>query len=82
MVIQCIDKLEKEKCKGTLVIPEWKSSAFWPLLKDDNGSFKTFVKDYYVLPVIGAVTKGKGNNGVFNKEPFSFRMMALRCDSS
>jgi hypothetical protein len=53
MVTQCTDKLEKEKCIGTLAISEWKSSSFWHLLKDVNGSFKTFVEDYYVLPVIG-----------------------------
>lgn len=31
--------------KGTLVVPKWKSSAFWPSLIDKNGKFLWFVKD-------------------------------------
>ena len=30
---------------GTLIVPKWKSSSFWPLLVDSNGAFKSFVRD-------------------------------------
>ena len=33
---------------GTLIIPEWKSAGFWPLLVDDRGLFKDFVQNYFL----------------------------------
>ena len=40
------------KTKGTLVVPEWKSAPFWPLLCsfDRPLLFQDFVKDFCCLP--------------------------------
>ena len=38
------------KAEGTLVIPLWKSSYFWPLLCDDGKHLNTLVQDWVVLP--------------------------------
>jgi hypothetical protein len=78
--LECINKLKADKCSGTLIVPKWESASFWPLLVDNFGNFVTFIKGVYVLPVTEAVNNGRGNNGIFSKEPFSFRMLALRCD--
>ena len=37
------------KSKGILLVPEWKSSYFWPLLTPDGEKFYAFVKEYRVL---------------------------------
>ena len=39
------------KCIGTLVVPEWPSAAFWPLISDSHGSLVDFVQDYLLLPL-------------------------------
>ena len=44
--------METCKAKGTLVVPEWKSAPFWPLLcsYDCPFLFPEFVKDFCYLP--------------------------------
>ena len=79
-IIQCIKKLENEKSKATLIIPKWESATFWSFIIQGNGSYRDFIKDIYMFPILGAVNQGRSSNGIFNKEPFSFRMMALKCD--
>ena len=37
------------KCRGVLLVPEWKSAYFWPLLIPDGVDFFPFVHDYLVL---------------------------------
>ena len=81
-IMDCIDKMRIDGCQGTLIIPEWKSAPFWPLLVNETGSFREGIVDTFMLPVVGGVCGGRGNNGVFGKEPFSFRMVALKCDWS
>ena len=40
------------KANGTLIVPEWKTAPFWPLLHNPArpGMFPDFVKDYFYLP--------------------------------
>ena len=48
------------KCIGTLVVPEWPSAAFWPLISDSHGSLVDFVQDYLLLPLSpGLFVEGK-----------------------
>ena len=44
--------MENCKAKGTLVVPEWKSAPFWPLLCSYDCPFllPEFVKDFCYLP--------------------------------
>ena len=79
-VVTCIRKMESDKCVGTLILPEWKSAAFWPLLVTEEGAYRDFIKSVYVLPCSGSIKQGRGNNGMFGKDPLAFRMIALRCD--
>jgi len=76
----CIRKLQDERSLGTVVLPEWPSAAFWPLVADDVRRYKHFVKEVYVLPKFGSIMPGRGNNGIFGVEPLPFRMLALFCD--
>ena len=75
--LNCIKKLEFEKASGTLIIPEWKSAAYWPEMLKSNGLFKDFVKESMPLPTRNLIIKGPGNNGLFGKEQLSFRMIAF-----
>ena len=44
LIPKVINKLKREKCEGTLVIPEWKSAPYWCMLTH-NSKFSEFVKD-------------------------------------
>ena len=75
-------------CTGeaTIVVPEWPSAAFWPVLRPQPGRFANFVKSFRVLPrVPDLLVAGRGSKlinpsrkpSVFHGCP-SFNMLALR----
>lgn len=69
------------KCRGfgTLVVPLWESSAFWPILISE--SFKAHTVDWRDLPVGKEFyTAGKLKSGIFGKENLKFRMLAILLD--
>ena len=77
LISRVINKMLAEKASGTLIIPEWKSAPYWPLIFDRN-DFKYFVKFYEYLPNRRLETHGKSNKSVFAKFPLNFKMLALR----
>lgn len=78
LISLCFEKIEKDQASGTLVVPEWKSAPFWTKLVQDDCSFVQYVSDFEFLPLQNAISRGKGNNGVFGKENVQFRMIALK----
>ena len=74
-----INKMKVDSAKGTLVVPEWKSAPFWPLIS--NGfTFKHFVKEWrYLNKDALVIEKGKKRKLLFTKyDPLKFNMIALR----
>ena len=78
LIPEVIRKLEKEKCNGTLVIPEWKSAPFWPMLVDVEWNFKYYIRDFSKIQNFYAICRGRGKNGIFGKMGLSFNMIFLR----
>ena len=83
--------MESCKAKGTLVVPEWKSAPFWPLLCsfDRLLLFQDFVKDFCCLPKSRDMfIPGRGSSFVYSNQRsvFSsmprFNVLALRLDFS
>ena len=65
------------KCRGVLLVPEWKSAYFWPLITSDGLNFEAFIKEYRVLdPYFFSSCK---NRSVFNGFT-NFRSIALLLD--
>ena len=51
--------------RGTLIIPEWPSAYFWPLLRDGPSRFKSFVRKVFVLPAIkDLILEGPGKRQI------------------
>ncbi|VDI65147.1 Hypothetical predicted protein [Mytilus galloprovincialis] len=59
LVAMTINKIIKDKAKCMLVIPEWKSAPYWPLLYKDGG-FRDFIKEVIYLPRYNIIVKGTG----------------------
>ena len=76
MVLQ---KVQHDKAACTLVIPEWKSAPFWPLIYTSKG-IAHYIQDIEYLSGKRVIVKGAGKNGVFVKLPMKFRMLALKID--
>jgi hypothetical protein len=60
---------------GTVIVPVWQSSYFWPILYPDGYHIVSFVEDFTVFDPIW---HSNGGNTAFIGRP-NFRTMALRC---
>ncbi|VDH97494.1 Hypothetical predicted protein [Mytilus galloprovincialis] len=82
LISRSISHLFTCKGQGTLVIPKWTSSPFWPLLWSFNDQrFKYFVKDVieYAKPK-KFFQKGSDIDSIFVAEKLSFNILVLRLD--
>ena len=77
------------RAKGVLIVSEWHSGLFWPVLCKKEYEFEHFVKDVFVLPKIhDLILVGPGQTSVYKKKRpvFSgcpvFNMLALKIDFS
>jgi hypothetical protein len=77
LISETLRKMENEKSNGTLVIPEWKSAPFWPILFESD-TFQQCIKDWKCIGK-SCTIRGRGNNGVFG-EYLSFNMIAVRIE--
>ena len=72
--------------KGVIVVPEWKSAPFWPIIcpNPTQSQFASFVESYYLpcqypifIPGPGVLAFYRQQNSVFEGCP-KFRVIALR----
>lgn len=75
LIISVIKKMLHDKARGLLVVPVWKSAPFWPLLYS-NKAFASFVSGVHFFSKEHNILPGKGFNGVFTENKYSFHMMA------
>ena len=73
-----LEKIVKDNAEATLILPEWKSAPFWPLLLSIKGSYKSFIVDYQALPKSNIITAGRCKQGIFTNNPLSFNMIAFK----
>ena len=72
-----IKKLEKDKSAGTLLVPMWRSAAFWPIVcPNGNGVYANFIQAAKELPC-DSVRHTRCRSGIFSGNP-SLQMVALR----
>ena len=67
--------MKSSKAKGTLVVPEWKSAPFSPLLCsfDSPLLFQDFVKDFCCLPKSRDMfVPGRGSSCFYSKQKVRF----------
>ena len=74
---ETIHKICKEKCSCTLVVPEWKSAPYWPLLFGNRTVFAA-VKNIVYLQGHNVTHRGRGRNGIFGQVDQKFRFMFVR----
>lgn len=71
------------KCEGTLVVPEWPSAVYWPLLCPSENTFTNFVVDSMYLPMSESlIVKGKRGASLFKEGIPNTNVLALRLNFS
>ena len=83
MVGKVIKQLRYYNSYGVLVVPYWFSAAFWIYLRNVDGKFPPFVKDYILIdnPIL-CVKQGKNQNCFIGSKGFESRILALLLDFS
>jgi hypothetical protein len=83
LVTKVLKHLITCKAHGTLVVPKWESSMFWPfIIEPHNGQFKYFIKDFveYQKPT-NFFTPGSVKDSVFAVSPFVSNVLVLKVDA-
>ena len=71
------------RAKGTLVVPKWKSEAFWPSLVNLEGQFLPFVKNFIEYKnTKNFFIAGSDKNSVFASYSFQSNVLVLNIDAS
>ena len=67
------------RAEGTLVVPQWESAPFWPLVCPDGNDFSSFVTAWCELPCIEMLfILGLGGTALFNGKVPNTPVLALR----
>ena len=72
-----IHKIIRDRATCTLIVPEWKSAAFWPMIFNEK-HLKPYILSYMYFPGTNFTHRGRGQNGIFGKKKLLFRFLALR----
>ena len=64
---------------GTLLVPEWRSAPWWPLLVTRRGRWREFVVDYrQIQPYEGIFVPGSAASSIFSSGTPAFSLLALK----
>lgn len=81
-VIRCIKHLIYCKARGTLIIPKWKSAAFWPLVFKKDLEYQSYVSDVIEFKEIQDIyVKGSNENSLFGSDQFETPVLAVLLDA-
>ena len=87
VIINVVNHMMKCKAVGTMIVPEWPSASFWPVLSPQCGSRRQYIVDFVYLPKIADLCiQGRGQSIVYKSKKclfagaLPFRMLALRLD--
>lgn len=69
------------KGKGTLIVPKWPSSSFWPILFKNNGVKQDFIKDILEFKAGQNIFMNKNCiNCIFDSRRFNSKVLAIRLE--
>ena len=78
LISKVIRHAEGCRAKGTLIVPLWESSAYWPLLCKRRDSYHEFVLDVTVLPdTTGILEIGNYRESVLGSPRFKSPLLAI-----
>ena len=71
------------KAKGTLIVPQWPSAPFWPLLFSHKFESHSYVADFITFKSPSGIFKiGKYKGSLIGSKKFSSPVLAIKMDAS
>ena len=81
LIGKLLSHMHESKAVGTLIVPMWKPSYFWPLLFSNGVYFNSFEADWlYLSARPNLFVKGRAKNKLFGAKAFKSSCVALRLD--
>ena len=77
LIPRVIEQLRANKAVGTLVVPKWRSAAFWPMIINKCGYFRSFVVDHIEFTDVKQIFVNGSVKSIFDKN-FKSPVLALR----
>ena len=83
-VPRVINHLVECKARGTLVVPKWPSSPFWPLIfESDHLVYKPYVRDVLEFSETSRIlAPGQNLNSIFANGTFKGTILSVKLDAS
>lgn len=79
LVIQVMRHIVFCKAIGTLIVPKWTSSQFWPLLFDSNNFCADYIADILEFRSGQLIyVQGRNKNSLFGSTRFKSNVLAIR----
>ena len=75
LVASTLHYMLEQKAVGSLVVPFWPSSSFWPLI---SRIYAKFIVDYRVFSGDGSLEHGRNANALLGSKRFKGSVMAVR----
>ena len=83
LIGKCISHLITSNARGTIIVPKWPSSYFWPMLFDESGQFMPIVKDVLEFHEHYRIYEhGDNINAIFGSTFFSSNVLAIKVDAT
>jgi hypothetical protein len=76
-----LKKVQRDRAKGSLLLPIWPRALWWRTLCPDGRHFDNVVIDWLRLPRRGAILKGRGT-GLWNREVPRTDIIVVQLDGS
>ena len=78
LVPRVIRHLAECKAEGTLIVPEWVSSPFWPMLFGPQSLYSSFVRCTIIFSDVSGVFVRGSTDSIFDGPKFKSRVLAVR----
>ena len=75
LVLKTLHYTFEQKAVGSLVVPFWPSSSFWPLI---SRIYANFIVDYRVFSGDGSLEHGRNVKALLGSERFKGSVMAVQ----
>lgn len=82
LIGKCILHLIGTESRGTIIVPHWPSSYFWPLIFDDHNETMPAVKEVLEFREAYRIFKqGNNENSIFGSREFYSKVLAIKLDA-
>ena len=78
LIGQVLAHMKACSAAGTLVVPEWPSASFWPLLFSRHSDFQVLIKHVIRIRDPSVLVQGRNQKSIFGTNKFRSAIVCIR----